>query len=391
MKAAEEWIPAPENTLESLKHGLGMFDGVEFDVRITADDRLIVHHDRTVSIPPTELKGRSKWLEEWNLDDLVDLGFLSFDAFLDDPDVLRLWRDEGKMGCVEIKRPHPMCRAGGGFLGKRHHIRHVARAMELAEAALDEREIPHQNTVFYAFHRGMPASAEASKTKRPWAALIPYIPPYGNRTTQRMQVFPQFITTPFRRLVNRHRAQGSSMLPCAIEYFQPSTRHLPVGRHVGLTGAGLERLTRARKGMPTYVWPTKPAVEHDLIRAGMSALTDHADPELTWLPSGHARWRQPGVRPLLEDEWTRLGSATLEDHRAQLAELESETPLWSECDRSRRTELLTQWRERWRWEPSVEDLLEQFGGATPPAFAPRMIGHRGSGKTSRPVLNIQST
>ena len=73
------------------------------------------------------------------------------------------------------------------------------------------------------------------------------------------------------------------MLPCAIEYFQTTTKHLPVGRHVGLRGSALERLTAAREGMPTYVWPTKPMIEHDLLRAGMSALTDHADPSLTWL------------------------------------------------------------------------------------------------------------
>ena len=103
MKQGLNWKPAPENTLESLKHGMEMFDGVEFDVRITADDRLIVHHDRTVSVPSSALEGESKWLEEWNHDDLVDLGFLSFDAFLDDSDVVRAWRDEGKMGCVEIK------------------------------------------------------------------------------------------------------------------------------------------------------------------------------------------------------------------------------------------------------------------------------------------------
>lgn len=391
MKQGLNWKPAPENTLESLKHGMQMFDGVEFDVRITADDRLIVHHDRTVSVPSSALEGKSKWLEEWNHDDLVDLGFLSFDAFLDDSEVVRAWRDEGKMGCVEIKRPHPRCRSGGGFLGRKHHVQHVARAMELAEAALDEREIPRDNTVFYAFHRGMPASAKRSNTKRPWAALIPYIPPYGNRTTQRMQVFPRFITTSFHRLANQHRAQGSSMLPCAIEYFQPSTRNLPLGRHVGFTGAALERLTRARRGMPTYVWPTKPTVEHDLLRAGLTALTDHADPELTWLPSGHARWRQPGVRPLLDEEWDALEGATEADHRERIAELESETPLWSECDRTRRTELIAQWRKRWQWTTSIEDLLERFGGATPPSQAPRMIGHRGSGKTSRPVLNHHST
>ena len=143
--------------------------------------------------------------------------------------------------------------------------------------------------------------------------------------------------------------------------------------------------------MPTYVWPTKPTVEHDLLRAGLTALTDHADPGLTWLPSGHARWRQPGVRPLLDEEWDALEGTTEANHRERIEELESETPLWSECDRSRRTELVAQWRKRWRWATSTEDLLERFGGATPPSQAPRMIGHRGSGKTSRPVLNLQST
>ena len=39
-----------ENTLESLRHALSLFDGIEFDIRITADHQLIIHHDRTVSI-----------------------------------------------------------------------------------------------------------------------------------------------------------------------------------------------------------------------------------------------------------------------------------------------------------------------------------------------------
>ena len=43
------------------------------------------------------------------------------------------------------------------------------------------------------------------------------------------------------------------MLPCAIEYFQNTTKHLPLGG-VGLTGAALHRLTNARTGMPTYVY-----------------------------------------------------------------------------------------------------------------------------------------
>ena len=239
MAGGKEWTPAPENTLESLRHALSLFDGIEFDIRITADHQLIIHHDRTVSVPETLREGKPTWLEEWTLDELVDLGFLSFEAFLDDKTVQTMWREKGKMGCIEIKRPHPKAPTGGGFFGRRHHNNHIAEAMKLAEKILDERDIPCENTVFYAFHRGMPTSARLSGTQRPWAALIPYIPPYGTRTTQRIQVFPQYLATPFRRLVRQHQGQGSSMLPCAIEYFQSSTRHFPLGRHVGLKGAAL--------------------------------------------------------------------------------------------------------------------------------------------------------
>ena len=177
------------------------------------------------------------------------------------------------------------------------------------------------------------------------------------------------------------------MLPCAIEYFQTSTKHLPVGRHVGLEGRALERLIAAREGMPTYVWPTKPHIEHRLLRAGMSALTDHADPSLTWLPSGHTRWRRPGLQPLLEQEWSRLDGAAQGNHQTVLRELEASVPLWSECDDARRRALVTEWTRRWKWKASVDETLERFSRETPPSSAPRMIGHRGSGKTSRPVLH----
>ena len=381
------WKPAPENTLESLRHAFSLFDGVEFDIRLTADNQLIVHHDRTVSVPEQHLKGHPKWLEEWTLDDLPGLGFLAFEDFLDDPAVLKAWRDGGSMGCIEIKRPHPSSAVGGGILGRKHHNEHIAKVMRLADEALNERAIPRDNTVFYAFHRGMPDSARLSSTTRPWAALIPYIPPYGNDTTERLQVLPKFLTTSFARLVKEHRAQGSAMLPCAIEYFQSYTKHLPLGRHVSLEGRALERLTNAREGMPTYVWPTKPHIEHQLLRAGMSALSDHADPMLTWLPSGHARWRRPGLQPLLEEEWTRLEQVDQANHLTVLRELESNVPLWSECDDTRRRRLVSEWTRRWKWRPSVDETLQRFSAETPPDGAPRMIGHRGSGKTSRPVLH----
>ena len=193
------WTQAPENTLESLRHAIQQFDGIEFDIRITADNQLVVHHDRNVSLPASYLEGKPIWAEEWTLEELNEAGFLGFEEMLDDPIIANHWATRGKMGCIEIKRPHPTASSGGGYRGKKHHIAHVARAMQMAEAILDERDIPHHNTVFYAFHKHMPASAAQASIRRPWAALIPYIPPFGNRTTQRLQAVPQYISMPFKR------------------------------------------------------------------------------------------------------------------------------------------------------------------------------------------------
>ncbi|MGB1354905.1 MAG: glycerophosphodiester phosphodiesterase [Poseidonia sp.] len=380
------WTQAPENTLESLRHAIQQFDGIEFDIRITADNQLVVHHDRDVSLPASYLEGKPIWAEEWTLEELKEAGFLGFEEMLDDPIITNHWATRGKMGCIEIKRPHPTASSGGGYRGKKHHIAHVARAMQMAESILDERDIPHHNTVFYAFHKHMPASAAQASTRRPWAALIPYIPPFGNRTTQRLQAVPQYISMPFKRLVKRHKMEGSSMLPCAIEYFKSPTSWLPLGRKVSLRGRGLERLTASRHGMPTYVWPTRPDIEHALLRAGLTALTDYADPALTWLPSNQARWVQPATQPLDEEQWQSLEKCEVEHHLDVLSEFKDSTPTWSEADPARRRSLIEAWRKRWKWNESTEELLEKYCDATPPWAAPRMIGHRGSGKTSRPVL-----
>ena len=37
---------------------------------------------------------------------LTNLNLIGFEDFLDDL-VIKSWRDDGSMGCIEIKRPHP--------------------------------------------------------------------------------------------------------------------------------------------------------------------------------------------------------------------------------------------------------------------------------------------
>ena len=80
---------APENTLESLVHAMELFDAIEFDIRLTKDNHIVIHHDRTVSIAPSLRKGRSPFVEDWNLDELLQLGFCSFEMLLEDASIQR--------------------------------------------------------------------------------------------------------------------------------------------------------------------------------------------------------------------------------------------------------------------------------------------------------------
>ena len=380
------WQQAPENTLESLRHGIQSNDGIEFDVRMTRDGELIIHHDAEVSVPTQQLPHAYSWVENHTLDELTSLGFLSFRSMLEDTQLQTEWRDKGKMGCVEFKRPHPRALYGGGFFGKKQHISHVALMMEQTELLLKEFEIPSENTVYYSFHTGMGPSVQSSGVGRPWAALAPYVPPFGTHHTKRMRGLTQFFTTSIARLIESNRRAGASMTPCAIEYFIPPMSRIPLGYAGGLYGAKAERLSSRQRGFPIYVWPTPLDLEHDVLAAGLSGLTDCSDPENSWLPSGHLRWTHPATRPLDAIQQQTLEKATHDNHKEILHQLQYETTPWSECDLQRRNELVEMWRKKWKWEESTSSLLERSNDATPPWEAIRLIGHRGSGKTSRPVF-----
>ena len=383
------WKPAPENTLESLRHAIQMHDGIEFDLRLTKDKEVVIHHDGNVSVPKEKLGSGDVWVEHRTLSELESFGFCSFRSLLEDSIVHSEWRDNGKMGCVELKRPHPKTDVGGGYFGASQHKKHITQLINASDAILNEYEIPHENTVFYAFHRGMRSSIKTSSTTRPWAELLPYIPPFGNRTTKRLRALPQFLTHSFAKLVESHSGSGASMIPAAIEYFVPPINKMPVGKKVGLSGKGAEHLKAVQGGFPVYVWPTKPDVEHMLLAAGLTGLTDHADPDLTWLPSGHARWTQPASLPLDVQQTELLESATKANHLDILKELKTNVTPWTECNPSERSSLIQLWSKRWSWGemPKQNQHVVSKDSNSPPWQAVRLIGHRGSGKTSRPVLN----
>lgn len=380
-------IQSPENTLESLVHGMRMFDGIEFDIRLTSDDQIIIHHDRTISVDPGLLSGRSPFVEDWTLDELREFGFCSFEELLNHPEIQKAVQNEGKVLVVETKRPSLNVKRSGGLFARKKHDVHMGRTMHRAEQLLDEYSIPLKSIVHYAFHSRMGAATKYGGIKAPWSSLRPNIRPIGGRRTHRTLALPEFVSNSFNRLKKKHQKNGSPMMPCAIEYLVSPTNRIPVGKTVGLHGKQLETLTKQRQGFPVYLWPVKPTLEHSVLNAGLSALTDHSNPALTWLPSGHARWHQPATLPLDEGQQQLLNATDEENHLSVLSELKKETPPWKEADASRRRELLSYWKAKWNWQPSIDEMLtHSTESVSMPWEFVRMIGHRGSGKTQRPVL-----
>lgn len=328
----------PENTHESLVKAMQSMDGVEFDLRLTADDQLVVHHDHSVSIPKEHLEGRSKIVEEWDLSDLEEVGFCSFEKLMADKDWLIPWQEHSKVACLEIKRCLPII--------EKEPTKRMARIMKLAGEMVDEAGIHNEAAVFYAFHKPMEKVAKLSGSNRPWSRLLPVVPRTGSHNGKRIRALPQFVTHSFNRLMNKQKSSGAPMMPCAVDYFEGVKRYLHLGMPVGLKGSQLNRLKKILGDYPVYVWPGHPYLERDLLSAGLSILTDYPDPSMT-LPCGSKRWMRPATMPLTDDQWKGLAEGIIPEDVAPWHDISDEQLGWK---------------------------------------AVRMIGHRGCGKTARPVI-----
>ena len=380
-----DWQQPPENSLQSLIHGISNSDGIELDLRMTSDGELIIHHDAKVSVKKANLGNNNPYVEAWTLDDLRKLGFCSFYEMISNKNILANWRGEGKMVCLELKRPHPKSPLGGGYLGGRCITNQLAKMISKASNLLAEFEIPKSNTVFYAFHNKMHKSVKLSESKYRWAELLPVVPRFGYNRFKRLMAYPQYLVTPFDKLINKHRTRGASMVPCALEYFQPFYNRLLIGKSVGLSGKRLDYFQKCRTGMPVYVWPAKEKYEPRLLESGITGLTDNLDPNFTWYKEGKPRWRFHATRPLDKSQLDLLNSATFDNHLDILHQLSKEVPKWSECDSQRKRAIIDMWQKKWNWE--IKSESKNDSNTSPPWQAVRLIGHRGSGKTPRPVMN----
>ena len=87
-----DWRQPPENTLPSLKHGIANSDGIELDLRLTADGELIIHHDSKISVNKTTIDNRNQYVESWTIDELREFGFCSFREMVSEKNILRHWQ-----------------------------------------------------------------------------------------------------------------------------------------------------------------------------------------------------------------------------------------------------------------------------------------------------------
>jgi glycerophosphoryl diester phosphodiesterase len=365
------WRQPPENTVPALVEGVTRFDGVEFDLRLSADEELVLHHDHHVSIDEEKLLGKQRFVEQWQSDDLKRHGFDDFNSLLENKDFTEQLIEQSKVAFIEIKPPHRSIQQ------RRENSAHLTKILKQVTELLKLHEIPRHNVVVYSFHSAMAIVAKNAAYKGQWSELRPVVPPVFGSFNQRIRAFPEYFTTSFARLVKNHRNKGSVMMPCAKEYLFGWKRHLPLGKAVGVSGRGLRRLRGITKGYPVHVWPCKGNEEWALLNAGLSVITDDAHPEQPI--TGAARWQRPASLPLSLKRWQGLAQWQIPD----------EVSPWCELNESEKIVQVETWRKQHRWQRSADDILADSRGELP-WEAVRIIGHRGCGKVDRPVMSKTS-
>jgi len=381
-----DWVQPKENTLSSFRHGLSLMDGIEFDIRSTADGELVIHHDRTLAVSEELRAGLPEYFEQNSSADVTGLGFPAFQDLLDDPTISAAVKQQAKVLCIEVKLPHPSSRVAGTWLNSRKDQPYMQRLLRQAAEMLEQAEYPRQNIIFYSFYRRINAAARAVDLDWSVSALRPVLPHFGGKLTARVWVIPEFITRNLKTRIRQQLKAGSPMVPCALEYLVPPTNWIPIGRRLGVEGKPLAHLTKVRGGYPFYVWPGRTEWEHRLHEAGLTYLTDDADPNHVTLPEGVPRWTKPATQPL-DDSWReRFASTPLAQHAALIEEARRELPAWHELSAAERRSFLKAWKKRWSWSRSLEALEADASESQLPWEAVRVIGHRGSGKSPRPIM-----
>ena len=369
-----DWIRPRENTVEALVYGMEHSDGVELDLRLTQDQRLILHHDSK-----TEFGEYPECLTIDELPDYVE----PIDDLLANKDFIRRWTEEGAFTCIEFKSPHPSSGKAGGWFSGKEKEQHMINMIQNLQELLEPIERSNSSTVIYSFDPKIITASKKIKTDLKFSRLRPNIRQWGNWTTQRIVATPSFLANSLPKLMDKQRQEGSPMLPCSLQYLKGIESNINIGWTVGLEGKKLERLTKYRRGYPVYVWPSKSDSERLLLDAGLTGLTDDLSPNSVTLDTGHARWTKPATQPLTDETRKELDDTPKEEHFTKISELKKEVSPWYELSDNERIKFVDNWRKKWLWARERSTLLNETSKSSLPWEVSRIIGHRGTGSSHK--------
>ena len=369
-----DWIRPRENTVEALVYGMEQSDGVELDLRLTQDQRLILHHDSK-----TEFGEYPECLTIDELPDYVE----PMDDLLANKDFIRRWTEEGAFTCIEFKSPHPSSGKAGGWFNGKEKEQHMINMIQNLQELLEPIERSNSSTVIYSFDPKIITASKKIKTDLKFSRLRPNIRQWGNWTTQRIVATPSFLANSLPKLMDKQRQEGSPMLPCSLQYLKGIESNINIGWTVGLEGKKLERLTKYRRGYPVYVWPSKSDSERLLLDAGLTGLTDDLSPNSVTLDTGHARWTKPATQPLTDETRKELDDIPKEEHFTKISELKKEVSPWYELSDNERIKFVDNWRKKWLWARERSALLNETSKSSLPWEVSRIIGHRGTGSSHK--------
>ncbi|MBM47468.1 MAG: hypothetical protein CMB35_02485 [Euryarchaeota archaeon] len=268
--------------------------------------------------------------------------------------------------------PHPIAK-----IKRDGHLRSM---MGLLEQKLEPLDLPDRSALVYSFSPRIGPVAKSCGFGMPITRLVPHLRPWGHWKVKRAVGTPHFARTSVPGLIRNLRRNGMPVMGMALEFLNGWTRWINPGLPVGLHGGGLERFNRARAGMGAFVWPAPLELERALIGAGCSLISDNINPDIVSLPDGSARWPRPASQPLDEEWGARLYSAADGEHADLIDEASSSLPTWAELDQGRRRGIISEQGRRLLWSGSEDKWIAEAERGLPWG-SPRIMGHRGAGKT----------
>ena len=115
-------------SLAALVHGMQFSDGVELDLRMSADEELVAYHDTKTA------DGRFPECED-SLS--MPSHVCTFDEMLAEPSFTNPWLEGSRFACIELKIPHPSSGKTGWLMSGEARTEHMRKMIELVDESLE--------------------------------------------------------------------------------------------------------------------------------------------------------------------------------------------------------------------------------------------------------------